>query len=150
MGQLLAIEKVDLVSWGKSLRSARDMHGLTLRQAAAALEISPITLDGWEQGRKPQMDVDVVNIKFEEFKSKAEFCWKTGNNLLFGAFPLRVARDILGLSASEMAEELMMSHSSWTKMEANARIVPDSTLSLIEGRVLYALQAACGRKPAFE
>ena len=144
MGKVLTFPNLDLVAWGKALRDAREEQGLTLRQAATALEISPITVDNWEQGRKPQLEVDFVVEKYKDFKTNTESCWKTGNNLLLGAFPLRVARGILGLSAAEMAEKFDYSHSSWTKIEANARILPDATLRLIEDEVVAAWNSACG------
>ncbi len=142
MGQVIELS-TDQVAWGQALRQERVSAELSLRQAAAALEVSPITLDGWEQGRKPQVKPEFATARFAQFRVDTECCWRAGNNLLFGVFPLRIARDILGLTVDEMAVRCGYSRSSWSKMEANARIVPEAKLFEVEGWVRAAWDHAC-------
>jgi DNA-binding XRE family transcriptional regulator len=132
------------ISHGRLLRSERESATLTLAQAAAAIGISPITLDGWEQGRKPQLTPSAAKKAYRQFRNDTNHCFKTGNNLFFGVFPIRIAKDILGLSVEQMAAKSGYSVSSWTKMEANARLVPPTKVAEIEGWVSSAWNAACG------
>lgn len=143
MGEVVKLPFTDLVGWGKALRRAREDAGLTLNQAAAAMEISPITLDGWEQGRKPQVQVAVAVAKFQRFREDTDFCWKTGNNLVFGVFPLRVVKELLEYSLEDTAKLFGYSKSSWAKMEANSRLVHPDVMTQIEDRVSAVWDAAC-------
>ena len=144
MATVLNFLPTDVVTLGKQLRDARVVEQLTLSQAATALGISPITLDAWEQGRKPQISVADATSRYKKYRVDTNFCRKSGNNLLFGVFPIRIAREILGVSLDEMAVKLEYSTSSWSKMEANARIVPAEKISEIESLVGDAWNAACG------
>ena len=143
MADVLEFPQADLVNWGKALRNVREEFHLTLAQAAAALEISPITLDTWEQGRKPQLPVETVESRYRLYRKNTNNCRKTGNNLIFGIFPIRIAREILGYTVKEMASEFRYSESSWTKMEANARLVPAEKINEIEGRVSAVWDSVC-------
>ncbi|HEU0098703.1 MAG TPA: helix-turn-helix domain-containing protein [Allosphingosinicella sp.] len=143
MADLIQFDPANPVLLGRKLRGKREEARLTLAQAATALGISPITLDGWEQGRKPQISADDAERAYDRFRRDTNNCRKAGNNLIFGVFPVRIARDILELSLEEMAQELGYSASSWSKMEANARIVPADKIAQIETRVSEAWNAAC-------
>jgi transcriptional regulator with XRE-family HTH domain len=143
MADLIQIHSANPVLSGRQLRRKREEARLTLAQAATALGISPITLDGWEQGRKPQISPEDAECAYVQFRRDTNNCRKAGNNLLFGVFPVRIARDILDLSLEEMASELGYSASSWSKMEANARIVPADKIAAIETKVAEAWNAAC-------
>ena len=143
MAEVHQLDVSDPVLVGRRLRRRREAADLTLAQAATALGVSPITLDGWEQGRKPQISPDDADRLYHKFRIDTNNCRKTGNNLLFGVFPVRIAREILQLSLHEMATEVGYSASSWTKMEANARIVPREKLEEIEARVADAWNSAC-------
>lgn len=143
MADLIQLDLANPVLLGRQLRRKREEARLTLAQAATALGISPITLDGWEQGRKPQISAEDAARAYDQFRRDTNDCRKAGNNLIFGVFPVRIARDILELSLEEMAQELGYSTSSWSKMEANARIVPADKLAEIEMRVSEAWNAAC-------
>lgn len=145
MADTLEHPLVDLVAWGKALRKARVDAELSLAQAAAALGNSPTTLDAWEQGRKPQISVDDAERLYKAYSKNTQLCWSSGDNYLFGAFPLRVARDILALDVAGIAGRLGYSPSSWTKMEANARVLPKPKLEELEGLVLKAWSDACAR-----
>lgn len=147
MSELLEFPVVDSVTIGRQLRRRRESAGLTMAQAAISLGISPITLDGWEQGRKPQISPEDADLSFTKFRSDTNACRRAGNNILFGVFPIRIARDILQLSLEDMANEFGYSSSSWSKMEANARIVPKDKLKQIETQVAEAWSAACMMEP---
>lgn len=147
MAELLKFPASNPVVLGAQLRRKREAAELTLAQAATALGISPITLDGWEQGRKPQITPHDAEQLFQKFRSDTNACRKAGNNLLFGVFPVRIAREILQLSLEGMAREVGYSVSSWSKMEANARIVPKDKMEQIEARVADAWSAACMMGP---
>ena len=146
MAEVLLFPGIDQVELGKSLRNVREQAELSLVQAAVALEISPVTLDAWEQGRKPQSDPTTVASKYKAYRDNTNYCQRNGNNLIFGVFPLRVARDVLGLSVEELAASVGYSQSSWTKIEANARILPNDKLFEIEGRLMAVWDSACQNK----
>src|SRR5687767_14668936 len=95
MAKVLDLPGNDLVMTGRLLRDERIAEGLTLTQAAAALGKSPITLEGWEQGRKPQVSPNKARDAYRQYRADTNFSRNMGKNLLFGAFPIRVARDVL-------------------------------------------------------
>lgn len=143
MSTVLNFSEVNPIAVGKKLRVERENATLSLAQAASAIGISPITLDGWEQGRKPQICSKIAAQKYTEYRIKTNYCQKSGNNLIFGVFPICIAKNILNLNTKEMAEKCGYSLSSWTKMEANIRILPEEKLKNIESWVNFAWNAAC-------
>lgn len=143
MATILDFPSTDFVLAGQNLRTARTNSRLSLAQAATALGISPTTLDSWEQGRKPQLTDETAKARYADFRKDTNNCRNTGNNLLFGVFPIRIAREILDFSVEEMAKELGYSVSSWSKMESNARLVPKDKITELERRVSIAWHNAC-------
>jgi DNA-binding XRE family transcriptional regulator len=146
MATVLNFSEDNPIFVGKKLRAERENSTLSLAQAAAAIGISPITLDGWEQGRKPQISSHDAALKYSEYRINTNYCHKHGNNLIFGVFPICIAKNILDVSTKEMAEMCGYSLSSWTKMEANHRILPDDKLKDIERWVNSAWNAACSNQ----
>jgi len=125
------------------LRKSRQAQGLSLTQAAGALGIAPATLDSWEHGNKAQIDAEVAAKAYSEYAADTEAVRNAGKNLLFGAFPMRVARDILELDIKEIAAEFGYAQSYWAKIEANARCARPEVIDELEQRIAARMSALC-------
>ncbi len=131
-------------------RALRDDYGLTITQAAKALETSPSTIELWEaHAHTPQPcpttvipDRERARIRLERYVRDHGIA--ANKNLIFGVYPLRIARDILGLSVEKIASEYGYKPSTWQKLEANIRTLDREKLSQIEQRVREHFSAACG------
>jgi transcriptional regulator with XRE-family HTH domain len=125
-------------------RPARQKYGLTLTQAASALGITPSVLDAWERGGDAQIDPAMAAAAFEKYAENTEALRTSGKNLLFGCFPMRVARDLLQLEIKQIAAEFGYSPSYWSKIEANARAAPPEIIEQIESRIRDTMGELCG------
>jgi DNA-binding XRE family transcriptional regulator len=116
-------------------KELRRQAGLAPTQLAEALDVSTATIEAWERGLNSPPDIEVAARMVEAFAG-SDATGQQGKNLIFNHYPLRVARDLLSLSVEQMAEEFgPYSRSSWTKIEASFRSLPDETLRRIEDRV---------------
>lgn len=66
------------------------------------------------------------------------------NNVLFGAYPLRLARLILGLTVDQMAHKWGYTPAAWQKVEANVRKLDEERLRRIEHQVRSHFASRCG------
>lgn len=130
-----------------SLRQARQAHKLSLTQAASALGVSPSTLDSWERGNKSQIDAQKADDLYATYIQNTKEARRIGKNVLFGCFPLRVARDILEQDINDMASEFGVSASYWTKFEANARCAPAPVIEELERRISARMSTLCSLQP---
>jgi DNA-binding XRE family transcriptional regulator len=126
---------------GKKLRNTRREFGLSLAQAAKALGVSAATIENWERSGNPRLSTDDVSKSYSNFGHAADR--DVGNNLLFGSYPLRLARQLLQVSPDEMATQFGYSKAAWLKLEANARPLPDTKLFEIEERIRSKLAQIC-------
>lgn len=126
------------------LRHVRKCAQLSLTQGASALGIAPSTLDAWERENSPQIDVEAAAVAYAKYKIDTASMRGAGKNMLFGCFPMRVARDILELEVGEIAAEFGYSPSFWTKIEANARCAPPDVIKELEQRVSARMSQLCG------
>ena len=126
-----------------NLRKARRDSGLSLTQAASALGISTATLESWEGGKKSQVDPAFAASTYNDYVVNTKAAEHCGKNVLFGCFPMRVARDILELEIEEIASEFNFSASSWRKIEANSRFAPDCVIVELERRIGLRMSDLC-------
>jgi DNA-binding transcriptional regulator YiaG len=119
----------------------RNEYGLLLTQAAQALGTLPRTLEIWEANPGMGPSPDYVRSKLEGFL--IEHGPEAGKNLLFGVYPLRLARDILGFSVEQIAREHGYSKVGWQKFEANSRVLESSKIGALEERVRAHFVKAC-------
>ncbi|RYG86604.1 MAG: XRE family transcriptional regulator [Alphaproteobacteria bacterium] len=129
-----------------SLRMARQDRGLSLTQAACALGIAPVTLESWEIGQKSQVSIGRAHKAYDDFVGNTDKARRTGTNLLFGCFPMRVARDILGLTIQEISSLFDYAPSYWKKIEANARYARPDVIEELERRISARMAAVCESK----
>lgn len=141
MATILRFTRAEDASSGNRSRDARREFGLSLAQAAKALGVSAATVENWERMDNPRVSTDRLTEAYGNFCHAANR--DLGNNLLFGSYPLRLARQLLQISPEDMAEQFGYSKAAWLKLEANARPLPDSKILEIEDRVRSKLAQIC-------
>lgn len=141
MADVVPIEDSQKFNQDKPLRDARREYGLSLLEAAKALGVSPTQLEREEGRPSPGMDLCQVRSRFELFVATQGPA--AGKNLIFGVLPLRVARDIMGLSVDTMAMRYDASPSHWRKLECHARELSVDTLHRIEADVRTSFAEIC-------
>jgi len=120
----------------------RQEHDLSTTQIAKAMGVSTATIEAWERGLNSPPYVKVLEARVAEF-ARAFPSKQKGRNLLFGYYPLRLARELLALDVGQMAARFGYSKSSWTKIEANFRTIPAEKLAEIEEFVRIRLAEVC-------
>lgn len=126
-----------------SLRRARHENGLSLTQAASALSVSTSTLDSWECGAKTTICARAADAAYGKYRVDTENTQHRGKNVLFGCFPMRIARDLLECDVEEIAAEVGLSLPYWRKIEANARVAPPHVIETLEGRIRAKMASVC-------
>lgn len=125
-------------------RRARQRYGLSLRQAASALGVDHSLVESWERGAEAPIDAEAAAAAYSTYAENTEALRTSGKNILFGCFPMRVAREILQLRTDEIAAEFGYSVSYWTKIEANARSAPAHVIEALENRIKETMSELCG------
>lgn len=124
-------------------RDYRKQERLTITQAAYALGVSTSAIEAWERGVNPAPSIDTVKEAFEAFSINYEK--KTfKKNLLFGSYPLRLARELVEMDIASISAKFKVTPSSWAKFESNVRPLPESMLVEVEDFVRERLAAVCG------
>ena len=113
-----------------SLKTCRHEYGLSVIQAAEALDVSATTYERMEQGRIQPPTQAMAETRFDIFIDN--FGISGSQNFVLGVYPLRRAREILGLSAEDCARQFGYSLASWRKFEANARKLAPGDLAELE------------------
>ncbi|HEY4489058.1 MAG TPA: hypothetical protein VJA87_01095 [Candidatus Paceibacterota bacterium] len=122
---------MDSLEFQAQARALRNAHKLSPIQAGLALGISPITVVAMEGSGPRTRSLQELKEAYSSFAS--QYPENYGHNLLFGTYDLRLGRELLGLTVEQMATRYgTYSRSSWTKFEANARILPANILGKIE------------------
>lgn len=135
---LLREDKLSL----NALYVARKHYGLTLTQAAKALNLSATQLEREELRPRPTIDMVQATQAFSGFVLN-DADGKLGKNLLYSSMPIRVARDILGENVEQIAKRYDISPSQWKKMECHARKMPQSLIEQIESDIRKSFSALC-------
>lgn len=126
---------------GTSVRDIRNEYGITVVQAAKALGTSPSMIEMWEAHPDMGPHEEVARAKIGRYV--VEHGRDGGKNLLFGAYPLRLAREILGLDIKGMASAYGYTIAAWQKIEANTRILDREKIYEIENRVREHFVSVC-------
>ena len=66
-----------------------------------------------------------------------------GRNLLFAGYPVRLARELLGLDVARMASQFGYSKNEWMRIEANMLTLPPELRRRIEDLVRTRLAENC-------
>ena len=125
------------------LKTIRAQYGLNKVEAAKALSVSAATIENWERDPTNAPSLNDLTNRFQLYCSTAKT--EPVGNLLFGEFPLKTARTLLGLSAEQMAAKYGFSASTWLKFETNHRALRSEVLLDVEATVRERFLAACGR-----
>lgn len=141
MATILAFKPAALPQKSYRIRDIRRELGLSLSQAAAALEVSAATIEIWESNPETAPCSIEISDRFHAFIAKNGI--QAGKNLIFGCYSLRLGREILGISIDQMAKDYGYSKSSWLRIESNCRSLPDEKLKNIELRVKNHLAGLC-------
>lgn len=126
---------------GEHLREIRKEFTFSLAQAAAALGVSASTVENWERIGSDKITSGGMRRAYSIFAEDSN--WVSGNNLVFGCYSIRLARQLLELDVTEMAGEFGYTKSAWLKIEANARVLSRDKIAEIESRVRVRLAAIC-------
>jgi transcriptional regulator with XRE-family HTH domain len=124
-----------------NLREARKEFGLSLSQAAAALDTSPVMIENWERNSGMGPSIELIVDKFQSFIQKHGS--EAGKNLIFGHYSLRMARELLGLSIQQVAEKYGYKPSVWPRLENNSRLLPEDKIKQIEEDVRSHFARIC-------
>ena len=125
-------------------RRARQRFELTLTQAASALTVTPSVVEAWERGAEAAICVEAAEKAYARYVENTEALRTAGKNMLFGCFPMRVARDILQMDIDGIASLFAYSPSYWAKIEANARCAPPHVIETLEQRIRDTMGELCG------
>lgn len=124
------------------VRAMREEYGLSIIQAAAALGTTCSNVEIWEANSQIGPGEDFLRSQFEDFVR--ENGDKPVSNMLFSVYPLKLAREILGVGIEEIAFEFgSYSKSAWQKFESNDRILDRVILLRIEDKVRKHFSNAC-------
>ncbi len=123
------------------LKDCRKIYGFSVVQAAAALNVSPATYERMEQEVIAPPTQEWTEGQFDVFLDREDVT-ATGNYVL-NAFPLRVAREVIGLSVEQMADMFHYQPSTWRKFEANARKLKPETLGEVGQMVRDRFDSVC-------
>jgi len=123
------------------IRDIRNEYGLSVVQAAKALGTSPSAIETWEAHPDMGPHEQIARSKIERYV--LEHGRDGGKNLLFGAYPLRLAREILGLDIKGIASAYGYTVAAWQKIEANSRILDREKIHEIENRVRQHFVRVC-------
>jgi transcriptional regulator with XRE-family HTH domain len=146
-------------------RAARRQFGLSLTQAAAAMFVCSSTIESWENSESPHPSPVDLETHYEKYFNSLSN--KDDRNLIFGIYPLRLARDFLryedisgrsdvtvrnksGDSAnlstiSGIAAYFNYSPDTWRKFESNARSLPADVIREIEELMRGQFSSICAR-----
>ena len=142
MSNVRKLAAADRSAESADFKRLRQDHDLSITQMAEAMEVSTATIEAWERGLNSPPYVRVLEERVAEF-ARAFPSKQQGRNLLFGCYPLRLARELLALDVEQMAGRFGYSKSSWTKIEANFRTIPPEKLAEIEEFVRIRLAEVC-------
>lgn len=123
------------------LREMRKEYELSLAEAGEALGVAASTVENWERVGSPRRPPESVRASFEEYRARSPST--AGKNLLFGCYPLRLARQLLKADVQGIASMFGYSPSAWLKFEADARPLPQEKLAALEERVRRRVTEVC-------
>jgi DNA-binding transcriptional regulator YiaG len=121
----------------------RGEYRFTVVDAASALATTSANVEHWEANPGLGPQEDLVRASFEDYKHSG----KRGerSNLIFGTYPLKLAREILGLNIDEIAASHGYKRSMWQKFESNDRELDRGVLLRLEDDVREHFLAACSQ-----
>lgn len=131
----------------RSFKDIRADFGLTRAEAAIAMGVSRASIENWERKPCTTHDDAQITTKFQKFVIEhprgEDGNRQIGRNLIFGRYPLRMAREILGLSVDKIAAQYGYSESAWKKFEGNGRPINEDVLKTLEADVRDAFLSSC-------
>lgn len=122
-------------------RDLRKSFDLSILQASQALEVSASTLENWEQLNSFKLAIAAVESSYQRYANS--LMPGSGKNVLFGSYPLRLARMLLRLDVKQIAAEFGYTEAAWLKIESNARILADDKIEIIEDRLRAQMADLC-------
>jgi hypothetical protein len=123
-----------------SFKTLREEFGLTVIQAAKAMKTSPSNIEIWEAHDNGPTN-DFIREQFFEYSRTVTL--RRDSNLLFGRYPLRMARDVLGMSLEMLSGSHGYSASAWQKFESNQRVLGKHILAELEEKIQTHFADTC-------
>ena len=140
MGKVVNINAERLAA-SAALRGIRNEYGLSVLQAAHALSTSAAAIERMERSDDPSVSAEEIRRQYELFAGCGGV---VGKNLVFGHYPLGMARELLSLDIGQMAARYGYTVNSWKRIEADARPLRPELLQQIEEDVRDELATVCG------
>lgn len=125
-------------------RTLRTELGLTRAQAAIAMGASPATIENWERNPDSGPNEVTATNKMQTFIRENGDDATVGKNLLFGHYPLRLARELLEVSIEDIANQYGYKKSAWQRFEGNSRPLNKDILLKVESDVQFYFGELCG------
>ncbi len=114
-----------------NLRAVRQEYNISLLQFALVLETPCSQVQIWEVQPPSSLSENEVRLKIEVYLHSGRDV-RRDNNVLFGVYPISIARQLLLLSLEEIAKLCGYTSNSWKKIEANTRPVRHEVMNLLE------------------
>jgi len=127
----------------RTFKEIRADFTLNRAQAAVALGVSRASIENWERKPCTRHDDATITEKFQKFVLEHGEDEEIGRNLIFGRYPLRMARELLELKVGKIAEKYGYSESAWKKFEGNGRPLKAETMLALERDVRDAFLSCC-------
>jgi hypothetical protein len=141
LGTIHAIQTAHNTEKGTYLKDMREQYGLSILELARALGTSGSNIELWESqgGIGPSRARAEASVEmYLASKKKSD-----DSNCLFGVYPLCVAREMMGLSAAQIAAEYNYGEAAWRKFENNSRLLPRECLRAVELRIRKHFEQSC-------
>lgn len=126
---------------GHAVRQVRAKYGLSLAQAAAAAAVSPSRVEEWERGAAAPPGISALRKQYGAYAEAKARC--SDSNLLLKAVPMRLARQMLGVSLKEIAAGYGYKPSTWLRFEADARVLPEAVKDDLQDRLRTMMRELC-------
>jgi transcriptional regulator with XRE-family HTH domain len=123
------------------VKRIRKEYNLTVLEMAGALDTYPSNIELWESkpGMGPNSEQIVAMVQYYINVHAHE----KETNFLFDTYPLRVARDMLGLSVAQISTEYGINEAVWRKYENNSRLLDRKVLRNIESKISEHFTNTC-------
>lgn len=143
MSKLIKLSDGKNAPIARSFKEIRADFTLSRAQAAVALGVSRASIENWERKPCTRHDDATITEKFQKFVIEHGKNDEVGRNLIFGRYPLRMAREILELKVGEIADKYGYSESAWKKFEGNGRPLKAKIIQAVEHDVRDTFLSCC-------
>lgn len=143
MSDVIALSSVNNNDSEFQFMKLRESFGLTRNQAATAMGTSVATIEYWELNPLKGPDELTATNTLQDFVRENGISFSEDKNLLYGHYPLKIARDLLSLSIDEIAKRYGYKKDAWQSFESNRRPLKREIICEIESDVRSHFNNLC-------